>query len=49
VDHVIPELQRRGIFRKAYEGSTLRDIVGLKRPASRFFPAPAAAAVASAA
>ncbi|PZM67597.1 nitrilotriacetate monooxygenase [Paenibacillus dendritiformis] len=32
VDLVIPELQRRGLFRKEYEGSTLRDHLGLKRP-----------------
>ncbi|MER9756038.1 LLM class flavin-dependent oxidoreductase [Mesorhizobium sp. M0166] len=30
---VVPELQRRGLFRKDYEGSTLRDHLGLKRPA----------------
>ncbi|MGH3165970.1 MAG: LLM class flavin-dependent oxidoreductase [Trebonia sp.] len=29
VEHVVPELQRRGIFRKAYEGSTLRENLGL--------------------
>ena len=27
---VVPELQRRGLFRTAYEGSTLRDSLGLK-------------------
>ena len=32
VDLVIPELQRRGLFRTAYEGSTLRDNLGLPRP-----------------
>ncbi|CAB3797518.1 Nitrilotriacetate monooxygenase component A [Pararobbsia alpina] len=37
VDRVVPELQRRGIFRKEYEGSTLRDHLGLARPANRFF------------
>ena len=37
VDHVVPELQRRGIFRRAYEGKTLRDHLGLARPANRFF------------
>jgi len=36
---VVPELQRRGIFRKEYEGETLRDHLGLPRPANRFFPA----------
>jgi len=42
VDLVVPELQRRGIFRREYEGVTLRDHLGLKRPANRFFPSPAA-------
>lgn len=32
VELVVPELQRRGIFRKAYEGATLRDHLGLPRP-----------------
>jgi FMN-dependent oxidoreductase (nitrilotriacetate monooxygenase family) len=36
-DRVVPELQRRGIFRKDYEGTTLRDHLGLARPANRFF------------
>lgn len=30
---VIPELQRRGLFRTAYTGTTLRDHLGLSRPA----------------
>jgi FMN-dependent oxidoreductase (nitrilotriacetate monooxygenase family) len=38
VDGVVPELQRRGIFRTAYEGTTLRENLGLPRPANRFFP-----------
>ncbi|MFO1067912.1 MAG: LLM class flavin-dependent oxidoreductase [Geminicoccaceae bacterium] len=38
VDLVVPELQRRGIFRTAYEGRTLRENLGLPRPANRFFP-----------
>lgn len=29
---VVPELQRRGLFRQDYEGSTLREHLGLKRP-----------------
>ncbi len=29
---VIPELQRRGVFRSAYTGSTLRDHLGIARP-----------------
>ena len=37
VDRVVPELQRRGIFRKDYEGKTLRENLGLARPANRFF------------
>ena len=39
VDKVVPELQRRGIFRKEYEGTTLRENLGLPRPENRFFPA----------
>lgn len=35
VELVVPELQRRGIFRKAYTGKTLRDHLGLPRPAGR--------------
>lgn len=31
-DLVIPELQRRGLFRTEYTGHTLRDHLGLKRP-----------------
>lgn len=37
VDQVVPELQRRGIFRREYKGRTLRDHLGLPRPANRFF------------
>jgi FMN-dependent oxidoreductase (nitrilotriacetate monooxygenase family) len=36
VDHVIPELRRRGIFRREYSGATLRDHLGLTRPPSRY-------------
>ena len=32
IELVIPELQRRGLFRTAYEGTTLRDHLGLIRP-----------------
>ena len=32
VDLVVPELQRRGLFRKEYEGKTLRENLGLARP-----------------
>jgi FMN-dependent oxidoreductase (nitrilotriacetate monooxygenase family) len=37
VGKVVPELQRRGIFRRAYEGATLREHLGLPRPGNRFF------------
>lgn len=37
VDRVVPELQRRGIFRQEYEGSTLRENLGLPRPENQFF------------
>ena len=33
---VVPELQRRGLFRTEYEGRTLRENLGLRRPASRY-------------
>ncbi|MBE1444446.1 LLM class flavin-dependent oxidoreductase [Paenibacillus sp. OAS669] len=36
VELVIPELQNRGLFRTEYTGTTLRDHLGLKRPASKF-------------
>lgn len=36
VDQVVPELQRRGIFRTRYEGQTLRENLGLPRPESRY-------------
>jgi len=36
-DKVVPELQRRGLFRTEYEGATLRNHLGLQRPANRFF------------
>ena len=39
VDKVVPELQRRGIFRRDYEGATLRENLGLPRPKNRFFEA----------
>ncbi|CZR59476.1 related to coenzyme F420-dependent N5,N10-methylene tetrahydromethanopterin reductase and related flavin-dependent oxidoreductases [Phialocephala subalpina] len=31
-DWLVPELQRRGLFRKEYEGTTLREHLGLPRP-----------------
>jgi FMN-dependent oxidoreductase (nitrilotriacetate monooxygenase family) len=33
---VIPELQRRGLFRKEYTGTTFRDHLNLAKPANRF-------------
>lgn len=37
VTKLVPELQRRGIFRKDYAGTTLREHLGLPRPGNRFF------------
>ena len=37
VDRVIPEIQRRGLFRTEYEGETLRENLGLPRPENRNF------------
>jgi FMN-dependent oxidoreductase (nitrilotriacetate monooxygenase family) len=34
---VVPELQRRGLFRTDYEGTTLRENLGLPRPKNPFF------------
>lgn len=42
VDLVIPELQRRGLFRTAYTGRTLREHLGLPRPISQFARQPVA-------
>jgi FMN-dependent oxidoreductase (nitrilotriacetate monooxygenase family) len=36
VDHVVPILQARGLFRTEYEGGTLRENYGLARPDSRY-------------
>jgi alkanesulfonate monooxygenase SsuD/methylene tetrahydromethanopterin reductase-like flavin-dependent oxidoreductase (luciferase family) len=33
---LVPELQRRGVFRAGYEADTLRGLLGLTRPASRY-------------
>ncbi|MFE1294122.1 LLM class flavin-dependent oxidoreductase [Streptomyces sp. NPDC057413] len=33
---LVPELQRRGVFRRAYEARTLRGLLGLARPANRY-------------
>jgi N-acetyl-S-(2-succino)cysteine monooxygenase len=35
VEFVVPELQRRGLFRKDYSGPTLRDHLGLQPPPSK--------------
>ncbi|WP_042418002.1 LLM class flavin-dependent oxidoreductase [Streptacidiphilus anmyonensis] len=45
---LVPELQRRGIFRTAYEASTLRGLLGLPRPANRYATAGAVGATAAA-
>jgi FMN-dependent oxidoreductase (nitrilotriacetate monooxygenase family) len=37
VERVVPELQRRGIFRREYEGRTLRENLGLPWVPNRFF------------
>jgi FMN-dependent oxidoreductase (nitrilotriacetate monooxygenase family) len=42
VEHVVPILRRRGLLRAEYEGTTLREHLGLARPASRFSIASAA-------
>jgi len=39
VDCVVPELQRRSLFRREYEGATLRENLGLPRPKNRAFDA----------
>jgi N-acetyl-S-(2-succino)cysteine monooxygenase len=36
IEMVTPELQRRGLFRTEYEGTTLRENLGLKRPVNRY-------------
>jgi hypothetical protein len=36
VEHVIPILQKRGLARTEYTGTTLRDHYGLPRPPSQF-------------
>jgi alkanesulfonate monooxygenase len=37
VDRVVPVLQDRAMLRKEYEGTTLRENLGLPRPENRFF------------
>jgi FMN-dependent oxidoreductase (nitrilotriacetate monooxygenase family) len=36
VELVLPELRKRGLFRTEYEGRTLREHLGLRRPVSRY-------------
>jgi alkanesulfonate monooxygenase SsuD/methylene tetrahydromethanopterin reductase-like flavin-dependent oxidoreductase (luciferase family) len=35
-ERLVPELQRRGLFRTGYEAATLRGLLGLNRPANRY-------------
>jgi len=35
-DTLVPELRRRGVFHEAYGAGTLRDTLGLSRPANRY-------------
>ncbi|GGL18019.1 monooxygenase [Sphaerisporangium melleum] len=44
VEHVVPDLQVRGLFRTEYESRTLRGNYGLPRPASRYTASRAAGA-----
>ena len=36
VEFIVPELQRRGLFRTEYEGITLRENLGLQRPENQY-------------
>ena len=36
VEFIVPELQRRGLFRTEYKGTTLRENLGLKRPENQY-------------
>ena len=40
VRYVVPELQRRGLFRKEFSGATLRENLGLARPATGAWKSP---------
>ena len=40
IEEVVPILRRRGLFRTEYTGTTLRDHLGLARPASQYAPRP---------
>ncbi|KAL2418246.1 N-acetyl-S-(2-succino)cysteine monooxygenase [Exophiala dermatitidis] len=35
-EHIVPELQRRGVYHTEYEGTTLREHLGLRRPENRY-------------
>ncbi|MNV81701.1 Nitrilotriacetate monooxygenase component A [compost metagenome] len=35
IEQVLPELRRRGLFRTEYQGTTLREHLGLQRPSNR--------------
>ena len=35
VNEAVPELQRRGLMRRDYEGTTLRENLGLQKPERR--------------
>ncbi|MFE1906723.1 LLM class flavin-dependent oxidoreductase [Streptomyces gardneri] len=39
---LVPELQRRGVFRRSYEADTLRGLLGLERPVGRYAAHPTA-------
>ncbi len=47
VNFIIPELQRRGLFLTEYEGSTLRENLGLKRPVNQYLVTQPNTAIAS--
>ena len=36
IEFIVPELQRRGLFRTEYEGTTLRENLGLTRPENQY-------------
>jgi alkanesulfonate monooxygenase SsuD/methylene tetrahydromethanopterin reductase-like flavin-dependent oxidoreductase (luciferase family) len=44
---LVPVLQQRGVYRRTYEASTLRGLLGLTRPANRYAPARATEAAAT--
>ena len=39
-EHVVPILRQRGLIRREYEGTTLREHYGLPRPPSQYAPPP---------